>query len=311
MNNQNLKGKYPIKIFYENILASIENDYAIKKDQHLVNIANGLVSRPITLICDKPIATPHADLATRRIVFNESYFAFLWTAIYFLFTAYEKYYIAQSNAKYEGKLASSITVSDELEDAYRLFLWGLSLKDNTSDWPEEIVKLDKNNSWHHKITHIWIRSIVFIFYHEYAHLTLKHSIPTSIEIEQEADNFAIELFYSENTDDESVKIPDLIGAVSAFTTNLFLVNGMGCIRQKNHLDLDVRIDNLRRKIKFKDPGRNYYFETFPPFAVSVFFRIIGGIDINYEKESKSATEFWDKCLKQFDEIKKRQDRTPK
>jgi len=296
--------RYPIKIFYNYILTAIERDYSVGIKEHLVAIQNGLIKPDIAVIPGIPLKrTPYADLKTRKIFFYESYYGFLWTAIYFLFTAYEKYYIPISNAKFKHEPVSSVPITEELQNAHRLFLWGLSLKDNYSDWPEQILKVDPSNPWHGKITHLWVRAIVFVFYHEYAHLTLNHSYPVNIDMEKEADAFAMELFYSENNGGEPMEIHNILGAVSALTTNLFLVSNIQGIRQDSHPDLDVRIDNLCRKLKFTDPGQEYYFKTFPAFAASIFFRIIGNLDINFGREVKTPNEFWDRCLEQFDKIK--------
>ena len=255
-----------------------------------------LIDPGIGLICQKCIEKgPQVDPKEKKIWFYESYLAFLWSTINFLVTTFEKVHVPQSNSRYRKEQPDSSLVKMVVDD-YKLFLWGLSLKDTYSEWPESIFKYDIKDGWQSRITNIWIHAVAFLFYHECAHLILEHS-ESNKENDQEADNYALNLVQ------DSQKMEVVFGSIAVVVASLFFLKRAEGISQEKHPDLDFRIDNFLTYLEpFFEEDEKRYFEVFASYASGVFIRMTS--DSGFKLESEKDQDLWGQCMAEYDRIKR-------
>ncbi len=84
---------YPLKKYYINILDFIENHTRLTKNEHQANVGSRIVIPGIGFAIGKPIG-PEPYCCFGKIFLNEAFLGFLWAVVYWLFTSFEKIYVA-------------------------------------------------------------------------------------------------------------------------------------------------------------------------------------------------------------------------
>lgn len=198
------------------------------------------------------------------IMIQDTYFACLWCFVYFFVQFGD--FLVQNNVSscFENLRARKWRDNKELADAFRLLDWAKSLKRDFSYWPDDAPSpKDKDDSFVTAINQIAVRALIYIVLHEYAHSVNKHvgsyrktrDIPENqlttedikqralnIEMETEADQFAFEATYLEETNEEE-SYRQATAVFTGISFMLFLLKKPEGIRSLDHPDVDTRIIN--------------------------------------------------------------------
>ncbi len=315
-------GNMPIRVLQYNITSHFETIRDDILNMHKENIDKGKVKAGISyIIFDDKIITPKAKLDSKEIIIQENFLSYIWAIAYSLFVIYEN---AIQKKMIEGKWKGILELDTPLlQNAIKLFNWAINLKDNNSIWPVSLPNPENPNNeeekwWIEKVNGIFLDSVTYILFHEYAHLTNNHidfiyrvremqyyelsenEKATFKEIENEADIFAVETIIK-NYDSEKYKLHKGIAIVIANISLLFLLRTPKEIKQPKHPDVDIRIFNALNRIGIDEKKSTDYLWYFACISCKIFFDI-HKIPVVL-KQSETVQDLFYQYLEVFDNIK--------
>ena len=173
-------GKMPIRVLVNNVIQTMEN---IRPDTvqtlHRDIEQDGKVHPGISwVIEEQKLSSPYADCAGKKIVVQETYLSFVWAFTYFTLVTQEEIQQRILSNTWDGNLEYT---TDLMQKALKLFNWALSLRDRYSDWDLSLPNPERYNSpeeeyYVPRVNSIFLDSVAYVLYHEYAHLVNNHCI---------------------------------------------------------------------------------------------------------------------------------------
>ena len=215
----------PIRYLLQFIPSNFERINSKMKDILSEDYKSGKIKNIINYRTTDRFETPFFDCKNKQINISELFCSYLWTICYFVYVINEEINKDKvSKIPFNGFLDLNDSVKS---NALKLFEWGLSLHDKSSEWPDELPYPNKSavadeGRYIKETNGIFVTTIVFILYHEYAHAVLGHVKDGlhSPVIEVEADNYAREIFLSPN-ENTNIELKSLALTIS-FLSTLFL-----------------------------------------------------------------------------------------
>lgn len=259
--------RLPISALIYNIAPAIEK-VAGTNAIDLRRAVDTRVTHPeIDLICD-PIAPrgPYADHALRKVVFYESHLAFIWAYIYSNFVIFEQCIQAEmlkDNFDWTIRFDRQLTMR-----AKSLLDWAVNFSKGYIPWDESALPNpkkqldDEEKSMCEKTNQIYLTAVNFLFFHEYAHLALKHDYSRSdenlsIEQEKEADNFAMSCITPAFSTEKERHLAGL-SIVLLCASNLYLPKELRGVWQAAHPHLHDRLRNALTGLNLRSEKSKYY-----------------------------------------------------
>jgi hypothetical protein len=297
---------FPIWKYRYNISRAIEKDYTITTKQHIEFVRENKIQRAIGYETASQAIPPRADPEKRQIVFNESYLMFLWAFIYFAVLLFEKHIVPQHNNN--RRVIIDYRNDPIVLRANKIFSWACSLKKECSAWsgnfPAESADPEEKQ-WGGKATTIWIRTVSFLFFHEFTHLTCDHYYAKEkddlLAMEKEADNAAFDAVMSASVEKNS---ECKLGILLAVTANLFFIENPSLVHQLgSHPDLDDRIHFLLQRFNLdNEPDSEYFYYMLSCLCVFAFKNF--SFPYTLQKEYKTARDYFMDVLNNFDDLKR-------
>lgn len=277
------------------------------------HIKNGLVSPNILFDnSDQAVKFPFVNLDTKEITIQETHLSHLWSFTYAVFVIYEEGIQKKLlDNIFDGNIDLSLPLLDR---ANQLLSWSISLKDNYSDWNQNLPNPDidysiKNDETFYigKINNLFISSVVFLLYHEIAHLVNNHSsyyfgfnnenYEEMQELEKEADEYAFSMLIQDN---EKNKIEQGLSILIIFCSGLMLSNKFN-LKQKKHPDIDQRLLTILNKLNFDEIEHEFYVYYLGCYILQMYFQ---KENITFKQEiCNTHKELFFKYLAKVDEIK--------
>lgn len=259
--------RLPVSALQHNIVAEIERLAAVNTIDIRQTANARLVHPEIDLICDKVAPHgPYADLCSRKVVFYESHLAFLWAYIYSYLVIYEECIQApMMRGVFDGEIKYDSPLTIRAKDLQE---WALGFANGYSAWDEHALpnpKLHRDAAEKvmcEKANRVYLTAISFLFFHEYAHLTLGHQSSEddkswSIEQEKDADNYAMACIAHECSTEQDRHIVGL-SSVLLCASNLFLPKDFRGIRQIAHPHLHDRLRNGIVALNLQEEKSKFY-----------------------------------------------------
>jgi hypothetical protein len=232
-----------------------------------------------------------------KIFFSEALYGILWATINWLYTSYEKIYVEYINANARGV---EFTITPEIDNllrrSYDLFNWAQRLRTEYSEWPNDIFPIEDKDPWTGKVSNIWVSAIGFLFYHEYS-----HAMGNSVE--KLADSYAFKNLCLLPTKSEDKKC-NILGAIGVIIATFFLLDKPEAIVQGGeHLDLDVRLENLINSIDGElDEIDLQYIKLFCSYSLALFLKSVR-VSRDFRSMGNNAYEIWENMLLFCKELK--------
>lgn len=288
-----MKYNSPIEVLWGNIVETFENIDPTQLENHIFNVSTGLINPKIDYDHDRSgIQTPRADPESKSIYLNEVHLEYLWSFIYSIFVIYEEGVqrpLLKGNFNGEIKFESNLIIR-----AKQLYDWAISLSETVSDWNLDLPNPKKHNSdeekWYvEKVNTLFQNAVAYLMFHEYAHLTLGHTAfyagktkkdfdylteseqAIYIQLENEADLFALNRVVKKNKDDVDILITGLPILLS-ICSSLLIINNPEQVKQYKHPDLDIRLANLMVELNLATEGNKFYIYYLAYFSLIFFFK---------------------------------------
>jgi hypothetical protein len=272
----------PISILQNNICDHFENIRPetlemLKKDVGDLKIDPGIEYDLEKIAIKNQYVKPYASLGRKKICIHEVFLSYLWSICYFFFVVNEHVQMKMIKNEWNGYLEFNESV---LINALKLFKWAISLNDKYSEWDINLPNPQNPPSEEEKyicgkVNKIYLDAVVFILFHEYAHIVLDHKnkmnqIPQK-ELEVEADNYALESIIL-NSDDETYKLNTGVGLTIAVLSLFYLKNSLRNITSNTHPDLDIRVQSIIEYIHFSENESKFYLWYLVCTGYSIFFQ---------------------------------------
>lgn len=239
-------GNYPVRSLKYNIVSRFSN--LSKEAQILMNTQIDWISNAIKYDYNDdnqemrtPLCIPDSIIGKFVINFSERFVAYIWVCVYYLLLQNE----AKSQKLFLDKVAPNEKVTDRmLKRADELLKWAVNFGYGPSGaWPVGYPSsLPTPNLYDNEIMYsllannLCINAMIFILYHEFGHAyrkDIKRITEDSIEQEQKADAFAIDLCL-DPTADKVKREGMMLSILMAFDSLLFLVNDKSCLSSDTH-----------------------------------------------------------------------------
>lgn len=314
-------GNMPIRVLQNNVIHHFENvrDDALEKHKRWVN--SGKLQPGIKWLIGRERAiSPYANCASKEIVIQEVFLAYIWAMTYSLVVIYEE---AIQTKMMAGQWNGNVELNTPLlQNAERLFNWALTLTDKYSDWNKNLPNPETHGTveekyYAEKVNGIFLDAIVFILFHECCHLVNDHcelinkagkkavNQLTQSEkqnykaLENEADVFAIESLIA-STDNNQGKLVKGLSIVLANISLLFIVKNPKHLKSTTHPDIDTRLHNFLEYLGQDLPSFDYLWYL-ACFACRIFFGF-HQVPVKSEPATTSIELFY-RYLSIFDSIK--------
>lgn len=309
----------PITVLSGNIIESFEKASESSLAMHLKAVSSGQIKPYIDYDNGNDAARgPHADLSTKRIYLQETYLEYLWAFIYSVFVMYEEGIQKRLiNQNFSGSLVFDTEI---LQRAKALYDWSISLADKKSNWDVDLPNPQKHLNdlekvYTEKVNGIFSKSISYVLFHEFCHLTQGHQsyflgvnlkylteadYADRIQLENEADEFAFNMIVDSNGDEKSRWIIGL-SVLFATSSTLLLTRSAGGIKQRSHPDLDTRLHTILEKLDLQSGQSQFYCWYLCCFAVNLYLLKHG---VTHGQETyDTAEDCFFGYLEKLDEIK--------
>lgn len=273
-------GNMPIRVLRYNIEKKI-NLIRSEVTQMLENEDINSCKEILLTINKEPLSGPNVNIYTNKIQLNENYEAYLWCTCYFFFIIQEHVEARLAAGNWDGIINYKCEI---INRAKKLFEWACSLRDSYSEWDLSLPNPDIENSsltqeevfFIEKVNGIYTTSIVYLFLHEYYHISAKHIKAFSIceedqkkEMEQEADNFAFDSIIK-TYDNEQDQLITHISILMPHIGNFFLLKSPYNIQQSDHPDVDIRLLNTLRKLSYSKIQNADYVKSLVVIGICLF-----------------------------------------
>lgn len=282
--------KSPISVLWGNIIRTFEQAEPSLLEMHYKATQSGDVSPAIA--CDdrkEKVKTPFANPITREIYLQETYLSHLWSFIYSVLVMYEEgVHKPMKEGTYNNKIIFNTSL---LIRARQLFEWSISLVDTYSDWDESLPNprshQDSEEKFYaEKVNGVFQDSVAFLMFHEFAHLSNGHdsyflgvksidldesAIAERIQIENEADIFAFDIFIKHGADNTE-KWTKGLAMLFVICSALVIVPVSKGLTQTVHMDLDDRILHLLQRLNLETNESEYYCWYLAGWMLSLYLQ---------------------------------------
>ncbi|WP_066220857.1 phage exclusion protein Lit family protein [Aliarcobacter cryaerophilus] len=298
-----------IEVLYNNIISYFEKSTP-KNYEFLKKINNQeLIKKEILLNDDLKLAMPKVN-ENKEIILNRTYLIHLWSFMYSIFVIYENIQEKMMKEDFNWKINAD---SDLEKRAYKLLEYSLNLIEQYKEWdsllPNPKVDYSKENEeieYIKKANNLFKIGIVFTMYHEVGHLSSNHfnnidkttTNQEYIELEKEADEFALSLII--NAENENEKIEKAIAILITLISSLFIGKRKSIIQNK-HPNTDQRIFTLLQKLNFEDEPTNFYFWYLGSLSLYFYLKHIGE-NIKITRVEEDSRELFFHYLSIIDKI---------
>ncbi len=314
-------GNMPIRVLRNNILSSFQSFGKDSMNRHKEWVEKGLINPAIVFLLGKDrVRTPYVRSNSRKIVVQDTFLSYLWVITYFFIILNEEGFQPRLSGKtFDGKIRFDSPI---LKDAALLFNWAVSLANEYSDWRydlpnPEIIKKGTTEYYILKINALFLDALNFILLHECCHLVNGHfelvkeinkkqhidiaenDLLILKELENDADNFAINSLFTDANNNEKKLIKGL-AVMLANVSLLFLIKNPQSVSCRNHPDIDTRISNCLEYLG-KDIKSFDYIWQIACFASMIFFRF-HNISVD-NAPAETSIDLFKRYLDVFDEIK--------
>lgn len=243
--------RLPVSVLDNNIIDEFEKILQRNNRELAGPVKAGLVHREIEILLDDtPPKGPYANLETRRMCIYESHLAFLWSYVYSSFVIFEE---GVQKPIIDGTSRGEIAIDGELlVRAALLHEWAIKFSSQYQEWdtdrlpnPKRLANIEEK-SYVGKANSIFLRAVMFLLLHEYAHLVLEHEKtgddPWELDQEKDADNFAMSFLVDQATSEQDRMVAG-VSIVLLFASTCFLPRDIGGIWQQTHPHLHDRLRN--------------------------------------------------------------------
>ena len=260
----------PINGLCGRISHAFENSNPTALDQLKAAIDSGLISREIELAQDGEMHMPKickpSTLKPAVICLHGQYLQMLWAFTYGWFVIYEKgIQEPWMHGSYNGIIKYDNPL---LQRAAQLLEW---IGTNEKEWPCQRPSpsnwaTDEEKSFTEKANTIFIKAIVFLLHHEFAHAKLRHvdtpeCPPTSDEtkiLERDADGFAFSALISQSDDEQHRRIQGWSVLVPVLCA-LFVEKDSSRLFPRKHPFIHHRVDEVLKRLNFQERCNQDYF----------------------------------------------------
>lgn len=309
----------PINVLWGNFVQAFEQADDSSLAMHLKAVDSGLLNREIDYDSGFEVAKgPHADLKTKKIYLQETYLEHLWSFTYSVFVMYEEgVQKPLLNKTFSGEIKFNTEI---LTRAKALYDWSISLSNKKTQWDLNLPNPQKHSNdlekfYAEKVNGIFQKSVAYVLFHEYCHLTQGHEsyylgfklcdlseldYTDRIQIENEADNFALNMIIK-SSDDEKMRWINGLSILFVKCSSLLLTNSPKGIKQRSHPDLDSRLHTALVRLDLKSEQSQFYCWYLCCMAVN-FYLLKHGINHN-QQTYETAEECFFAYLDQLDKIK--------
>jgi len=226
------------------------------RNMQLEDVAAGKVREYIDILMDdETLSTPYAEGID--VYFPKTFLYLLWAVCYYLFVVTETIMDQEMEGTYDGHLRSDAFT----RRAYDLINYALTLRFRYLPWPYEVIDPNVDAEFARDVNVIFGYALAYVYFHEYAHVTLNHSAVSdailSKDQEREADNFALDVVLGTASDDNTRRNYG-IAVGCAGISMLYCVSDPKNLDSTTHPPVDIRLANSMSYLSIADPKANYY-----------------------------------------------------
>ncbi|MHA1409823.1 MAG: phage exclusion protein Lit family protein [Candidatus Odinarchaeia archaeon] len=308
-----------ISVLHNNLIYRFENMRPHFKKSHLDAVKAKKISPEIAMDCSKStVIAPKVNCGTRQIYLQETFLCYLWSVCHYALWVHEHIQQRQKGKNWDGKVDYG---DSSLVGCRELIEWALSLRQFYSTWHSKLPNPETFGSVPEeqigKTNAVYIDAAVYILFHEYAHLISDHCQSVSelrlkalhdssenyrlVEIEKEADNYAMEAIISPSDDRLWIRTKGL-AMLTAHLAMLLLPLQESQVIQADHPDLDVRLQNALLHLPQFDKETQYYHWHFVGFSMQIFFAL-HGLNACGPHEFEKVEDLVEHYLTVFDSMK--------
>jgi hypothetical protein len=312
----------PVRLLIDNVRERFQNAQSHTLSRHEDNLRAGKIAAGIGWDDRRmPLRTPRSDPRTRQIVVQEAFMAYLWAISYAMLVIEQEGY---RRPMIEGRSTGEIDFTQPaLAEARKLFRWALSLREEFSDWPEDLPAPDRLREingidYTGRANGIFTDVAVYLLFHEYAHLVHdhwnifgpirgKHILDVTDEerevlklLETEADVDAREALLASDAPD-NIRLSRGFAIVLAQAAALLVVRKLSTLNQLEHPDPDTRMVNAIYSLDPEEVGPRDLFWTTACLTCDLFLRM-HGLGIQPE-EAETGEELLRRYLTEIDQVK--------
>ena len=290
----------PISLLYDELIANFASKNGTGNNVILSLLKKG---KPLSIRIDPSetrLVTPKVDLKTGWIRLHQSHLSYIWCIIFSFISLLN--FAGKRMSK--GKTFIMMTDAPELRETDALISWAISLNREYSVWPSMLPSPANTSQKCTLVNRIFIKTVLYMMYHELAHLSNGHDQYISLilkkeldedeklilkQLEVEADNFAFECL-ADTADTEKIMLVNIFAASIAHISNLYLISNISELIQMRHPDIDTRIFNLMNKVQFENKHYRSGLDLIYNIALSLF---INRLPTNYITEDMKFESFED------------------
>ncbi|WP_295964335.1 phage exclusion protein Lit family protein [uncultured Xanthomonas sp.] len=298
----------PILILEGNIIQAFENPNGSAVEQLRRAIEEQRVSNEISM--DLTPGPPRAPRAVRsnegpsKLELHVAHLELLWAFIYGWFVIYERgVQLPMLDSTFDGRIHFDTPLK---ERAARLLDWAASLKDEYTNWPEDLPSpADQHDREEYDISlktnGVFQQAVAFFLFHEFAHAQQGHldfiatqpDVPVDqqsvLEMEKEADEFAYRVMVSADDDEDTLVVkawPILAAVLSSF----YLIHGPQEVYQERHPHLHQRVAHMLAKLNFPAGKHHDYYHFLSATVLKLsmegpFVRVLSGLESDEQPET--------------------------
>jgi len=248
------KGEQPIRVLSSDIIHWFQNTYPGFKDvlEYEIN-NNGLQKEIRYIIGEERIRVAAKVDGDKKISIGESFLSYLWTVSYGLVVLFDE---GVQNPRIEKGWKLTNEIQKKIDDAQKLFDYGLSLISNYSKWdtnnlPNPECYDPAENEYIEKINLVYHTAVNLVVVHEFGHVFLGH-IDQDIELakqgkrstlhdrkndEYAADKYAFDTLM-QGADSVTNKHTTTVGMVAGLASLIFFSSSLD---GHDHPDPDERV----------------------------------------------------------------------
>lgn len=280
---------HPIETLYDRLIATFENTSEVT-NLRLRSYNETQLNRYIR-IDSGDFSTPFSEHTSNEIVLNKRFLILMWCITYIIIE------VTQNKSRTAINITDTYIVmdgdDDEVKELDQLFDWAFALKNQNSNdhWPENLPNPALISDQVRVANVIFIDAISYIMFHEVAHIVNGHwesykeihlklvkgeplddqDKVLSIQMEQEADNFAYDCLVNSQTD-EDTRYHKQLGIILAGLSSMFALKPGTHLNSLTHPSIHVRIFNSREQTAFSE-GDEFQLSRVMNVGLSMFCKL--------------------------------------
>jgi hypothetical protein len=309
----------PIRVLQKNIVNTFRQIGHGSIPNFTDPIRKGFLNPAIKYSVSKScIKFPYADCTTKQININEVFLSYIWSLSYSIFVIFEKAVLDMSD-DWDGIIRFNTKL---LIQTKKLLDWALSLNAFYSNWDFLLPNPEKPNNkiesdYCLKINGLFVNSVSYILFHEYAHLAFDHcsfsnklkkklksnwtdeEVAKYRQFEKQADDFAFDSLIKQAVNEED-RFKIGLSIVLAHISMLLSTYDPRLLKQAYHPDTDIRLESAILKLNFMNEDYIDYMWIFGDIACMAFFKIH---NIRLSLRKSNSKEMFKKFMEEFEKLK--------